>query len=205
MFSRITEDFPSARPLHRLDFETSGVLMFCLDEQAFGFYSDQFENRSIVKTYLAIVEGRMVTPEGKIDKPLRTSHNGKVEVVAKGKPSLTYFKVLESFRHHTLVELKPQTGRTHQLRVHLSSIGHPVVGDTAYGSSGPFFLSAIKGKHKYRLSKDEEHERPLIARTALHAFSLELTEWKTDERRLIESPLPKDMQATLNQLRQWSM
>jgi len=196
-------DFPTARPLHRLDTETSGVLLFCLMPEAFGWYSDQFENKTVVKKYLAIAEGRCMEDSGLIDQPLFTQTDGKVIIARKGKPSQTEWEVKERFRSHTVFELHPLTGRTHQIRVHLSSIGHPVVGDTVYGSFGPLFFSTLKGK-KYKLSAELEEERPLMSRTALHAISLRILEYNTDTLIHLDSELPKDMRVSLVQLRQWS-
>src|SRR5688500_7057593 len=172
----ILSTYPEARPLHRIDYETSGALLFCIRPEAFGWYSDQFEKRQVSKTYIAIVEGRMQENEGLIDQPLYTQSTGKVIISKRGKESQTQWKATEKFLHHSLIEAIPLTGRTHQIRVHLSSIGHPILGDVTYGSSGPLYLSALKGRHRYRLGKDEESERPLLSRTALHAFKIELTD-----------------------------
>ncbi len=196
--------YPSARPLHRLDFETSGILLFCTSPDAFSWYSNQFENRTISKMYLAIVEGRCQQDEGLIDQPMFTQPNGKVIISKRGRPSQTHWKVLERFQHHSLLEVNPLTGRTHQIRVHLSSIGHPILGDEIYGSSGPLFLSAIKGRKRYHLSKDAESEHPLLSRTALHASKITFTDFLSKETISIESPLPKDMNVTQMKLRQYS-
>ncbi|MEP6793220.1 MAG: RluA family pseudouridine synthase [Saprospiraceae bacterium] len=196
--------FPSARPLHRIDFETSGVLLFSLIPDTFGWYSDQFENRIISKFYLAIVEGRCQQDEGLIDQPLYTQSNGKVIISHRGKPSQTQWKVLERFKSNSVLEVNPLTGRTHQIRVHLSSIGHPIVGDEVYGSHGPLFLSTLKGRKRFNLSKDAEMETPLMARTALHAFKIRFIDFMSQEPILIECPLPKDMNVTLIKLRQYS-
>src|SRR5688572_5336186 len=93
---------PDARPLHRLDFETSGIMLFCKKPEAFGWYSDQFEKRSISKTYLAIVEGRCLLDEGMIDQPLFTQSNGKVIISKRGKPSQTQWTLIERFLHHSM-------------------------------------------------------------------------------------------------------
>ena len=200
----LLNEYPTARPLHRLDFETSGVILFCIIPDAFSWYSDQFENRTISKKYIAIVEGRMQKDEDTIDQPLFTQSNGKVIISKRGKPSQTHLKVLERFKHHSLIEVNPLTGRTHQIRVHLSSIGHPIIGDEIYGSSGPLFLSMIKGRKKYHLSKDAETEHPLLSRTALHASKITFMDFLSQEDITIESPLPKDMKVSLMKLRQYS-
>ena len=197
-------EHPTARPLHRLDFETSGVLLFCILPEAFSWYSDQFEQRTISKKYTAIVEGRCQQEEGLIDQPLFTQSNGKVIISKRGRPSQTQWKVLESFQRHSLLEINPLTGRTHQIRVHLSSIGHPIVGDDVYGSSGPIFLSDLKGRKRYHLAKDEESEHPIMARIALHASAIQFLDFRTKEFIFIESPMPKDMNVTLIKLRQYS-
>ena len=200
----ILSSYPLARPLHRIDYETSGVLVFCILPEAFGWYSDQFEKREVSKTYLAIVEGRTLEDEGLIDQALYTLSTGKVIISKRGKESQTRWKTIERFLHHTLIEANPLTGRTHQIRVHLSSIGHPVLGDISYGSSGPLFLSSLKGRHRYRLGKDEESERPLLSRTALHALRIELKDYHSKKSVSIECPLPKDMNVVLQKLRQYS-
>lgn len=200
----ILSSFPTARPLHRIDFETSGVLLFCILPEAFGWYSDQFEKRTITKLYQAIVEGRVKEVGGLIDQPLFTQSSGKVIISKRGKESQTQWEAKEIFLHHSLVDVNLLTGRTHQIRVHLSSIGHPLVGDITYGSSGPFFLSRIKGRKRYHLGKDEEVERPLLARTALHASRLEFIDFYTKQPIVVESPLPKDMHVVLQKLRQYA-
>lgn len=196
--------YPTARPLHRLDFETSGIVLFSLQPETFGWYSDQFEHRTISKKYTAVAEGRCMEPEGLIDAPLYTQTIGKVVISKRGKSSQTLWTLLEAFQHYSLIEANPLTGRTHQIRVHLSSIGHPIVGDLLYGAGGSLYLSALKGKKKYRLSKDAEEERPLLGRLALHASSISFKDFTTGETILVESGLPKDMLVAIAKLRQYS-
>lgn len=200
----VLSKFPEARPLHRLDFETSGIVLFCIHPDAFGWYSDQFEKRTVSKSYHAIVEGKLQQMEGVIDQPLFTQSTGKVIITKRGKESITKWRVIEVFKNHTFIEANPVTGRTHQIRVHLSSIGHPVLCDTTYGASGPFMLSSVKGRKKYKLGKDEEHERPLFDRTALHSSSIEIMDFTTHEKIRIECGLPKDMSMVLQKLKQYS-
>lgn len=202
--SLVLASFPTARPLHRLDFETSGVILFCLVPEAFGWYSDQFEQRTISKKYQAIAEGRCMEAEGLIDAPLFTQTIGKVVISKRGKSSQTQWKLLERFQHHSFIEANPLTGRTHQIRVHLTSIGHPIVGDVLYGSSGPLFLSSLKGKKKYHLSKDAEAENPLLSRLALHASSIQFTDFTSRMPITVACNLPKDMEVAVAKLRQYS-
>lgn len=201
--SLVQRDFPEARPLHRLDVQTSGILLFSLHSEAFGFYSDQFADRTVSKAYLAIAEGRFREPEGHIDLPLLTEPGGRVVVSKRGKACETLFAVQSAFRQYTLLSLRPLTGRTHQIRVHLAAIGHPILGDTTYGGHPGLFLSDLKGKHKYKLNQDAEKERPLIGRTALHAESITLQHYPDGAWLTLACPLPKDMAVGLAKLQQF--
>ena len=200
----VLNQFESARPLHRLDFETSGIILFCLHPDAFGWYSDQFEQRTVIKKYLALTEGRCMEREGLIDAPLYTQSIGKVIITKRGKSSQTKWSLLEGFQHHSFIEANPLTGRTHQIRVHLASIGLPIIADNVYGSGKPLYLSSLKGKHKYRLGKDEEEERPLMSRVALHASFIRIKDFTSGEEITVESNLPKDLRVSLDKLRQYS-
>jgi 23S rRNA pseudouridine955/2504/2580 synthase/23S rRNA pseudouridine1911/1915/1917 synthase len=195
---------PSARPLHRIDFETTGVMLFCLQPEAFGWYSDQFEQREVAKTYIALCEGRLSQDEGEINLPLYTQSTGKVIVSRQGKTSLTHWKVIQKFLHHSLIQANPLTGRTHQIRVHFASMGHPLVADTIYGASGPLFLSELKGRKKYKLAKDAEEERPLMSRVALHAHQISIRDFQSQLMLDITSPLPKDMDVAIHQLSRYT-
>jgi len=121
-------------PVHRLDKEVSGVMLYALHPEAHRFLNNAFEHREVHKTYQAFVHGIITEDQGVITRAIREFGSGRMGVDdIKGKPSETRFSVLKRSDRFTLVELFPQTGRRHQLRVHLYSIGHPIVGDTRYG------------------------------------------------------------------------
>lgn len=186
--------------VHRLDRDTSGVLVFARNEHTHRLLSTQFANHETEKIYLGLVTGRIWDKEGKVELPLAEdpAHKGKMTVVRKGKPALTEFEVLESFSLYTLLRIRILTGRTHQIRVHMKAMGHPIAMDALYGSGDPFYLSFIK--KKYRVGLHQEEEKPLMTRMALHASSLAVRDQK-GQRRLFEAPLPRDFQAVLHQLR----
>jgi 23S rRNA pseudouridine1911/1915/1917 synthase len=190
--------------VHRLDRETSGIMVFAKTREAHRELSLQFEKRAVVKKYLAVVLGRVMEDEGKIDLSIGESatHPGKMEIKGRGKPSLTYYKVLERFKGFTFVEADIQTGRTHQIRVHFAAIGHPLAVDPLYGGNEGFYISALKGR-KFKLGKFEE-ERPLTARVTLHAHALAFKHPVTGEAMQFESVWPKDFAAVVNQLRKWA-
>jgi 23S rRNA pseudouridine955/2504/2580 synthase/23S rRNA pseudouridine1911/1915/1917 synthase len=119
----------------------------------------------------------------------------------RGKESLTDYKVLEDFGIYSWMQFRIHTGRTHQIRVHMKEIGHPIVADTLYGDGKPLLLSSLK-KKKFKLSKDAEEERPLLARLALHAFQLSFTTVAGEQIELT-AELPKDIRASLQQLAKW--
>lgn len=127
--------------VHRLDRDTSGVMVIALNMGAFNALKDNFKNRNVEKKYLAIAKGILREKEGVIDKAIAKSSSHKKQIIARGntktviRPAETHFKVLEEFGEYSLVEVTPKTGRTHQIRIHLTSIGHPIVGDKVYGSS----------------------------------------------------------------------
>ena len=122
-------------PVHRLDKDVSGVILYALTAEAHRFFSIAFERRDVFKTYLAVAHGALENDSGTISRPIREFGSGRMGVDdAKGKPSETRYEVVRRNERHTLVRLHPLTGRRHQLRVHLYSIGHSIAGDSRYGT-----------------------------------------------------------------------
>lgn len=185
--------------VHRLDRDTSGLILFAKTEEAHKFYSQAFEERKITKQYLGLVHGSPLQSSGTIDKPIaqHPTIKGKMTIHRSGKPSVTHYKVMQNFGLYSLVEFQIDTGRTHQIRVHMQDLGHPIVCDELYGTGEPILLSRIK--RKFKLSKNQEAENPLLARLALHAHKLDFTSPEGKEIHL-EAPLWKDMYATITQL-----
>lgn len=155
--------------VHRLDRATSGVIIGAKNQAALSWLQKQFAQRKTKKTYIAVVSGHIQPAEAVIDMPIERNPKAPAtfRVGVNGKSAATHYKVIEEGEHYSLVELKPETGRTHQLRVHLAKIGHPIVGDPLYGA----------GKHGDRLF--------------LHALALEIT-LPNRERQTFTAPLPAE-------------
>jgi len=181
--------------VHRLDKDTSGVMVAAKNDQAYRHLATQFKNRTVEKVYLAFAHGTFGKKEGSIDSEIGrhpTERKRMSTRTKRGRSALTQWRVLEQFKEVTLLELFPKTGRTHQIRVHLASIGHPVLGDPLYGRKG----------------KSRAIEKPLLrecvetlGRQALHAHRLGFIHPQTGERVEFLSPLPQDMQRVLESLR----
>lgn len=187
--------------VHRLDKDTSGIIVFAKTPEAHKQLSQLFEGREMEKYYLGLVYGQLMNSSGSIDAPIM-EHPGKTTKMmthAKGKPSLTDYEVLETFRQFSWLRFRIHTGRTHQIRVHMHHIGHPIVCDEIYGEGGPILLSALK--KNFKLSKQAEEERPLLSRLALHSHRLKFTLDGTDYD--LEAEVPKDLRAVLKQLEKW--
>jgi len=197
--SRIGEIFI----VHRLDKDTSGVICFARTAEAHRHLSAQFEGRVAQKTYLALVDGQLEQDSGEID--LAIAHDplkpGRMVVNKKGKPALSHYTCKEKFQHFSLLEVSIHTGRTHQIRVHLAAIGHPLAVDPFYGKRTELFLSEIK-KRNFRLGK-EETEQPIMRRTPLHAWQLGIIHPETELPQTYQVNPPKDMEALLSQLGKW--
>lgn len=136
-YDRLLVEFPSARVVHRLDMATSGLVIFALHYPAQRQLGKLFENRKISKRYIAVVFGRLSSQVGEIASPLMRDWDNRPRQKVDwlhGKPSLTGFRLLEQRQHCAQLELTPYTGRSHQLRVHMLQLGHPILGDQLYGS-----------------------------------------------------------------------
>lgn len=168
----------SMRPgiVHRLDKDTSGLIVVAKNDKAHRYLSRQIKERSIMKRYLALVKGHLHPKEGSIEGPIgRDPRNRKrMAITAKGREALTHYLVLQYWDQCTLVEVSPHTGRTHQIRVHLSSLGHPVMGDPTYGGKSP-----------------------LLTRQFLHAHILGFKLPRTGEYKEFTSELPQDLRDVL--------
>jgi 23S rRNA pseudouridine955/2504/2580 synthase/23S rRNA pseudouridine1911/1915/1917 synthase len=189
--------------VHRLDRDTSGVICFAKTEESHRYLSIMFQERDVNKYYAGLVTGIVIPAEGRIESPIAAhpAQNGKMVVARKGKMAVTDYKVVQQWPMYALMQFQIHTGRTHQVRVHMQSIGHPIVCDELYGDGQPFMLSNIK--RKYRMSEKDEVEKPLLSRLALHAYRLEFA--KEDGTLIsVEAPIPKDMSACIKQLDKWT-
>lgn len=186
--------------VHRLDRDTTGLLLVAKDDKAHRALAAQFEQRTISKEYLAIVAG---VPERDSDYIERTigfhpTHREKMAIRNPedgGKDAVTFYQVLDRFRGHAHVRCKPQTGRTHQIRVHLAHIGHPIVADKLYSGRDRLTIGDLAGPDA------PDADRVLINRQALHAHTLRLTHPFTGQPMEFVAPLPEDMAGTLAALR----
>lgn len=187
--------FLAAQVCHRLDKDTSGVLAIAKNQEAYRHLSMQFESRVVEKIYHAVVDGIHHFTDEYVDAPILKQNDGTVKISREGKEAQTYFTTLQVFKHHSLIECRPVTGRTHQIRIHLSRLKAPITGDDLYGGR-PFFVSSVK--RDFKLEKFTE-EQPLIKRMALHAFSLGFLRLN-DGKTLMNAPYPRDFIALLKQL-----
>ena len=195
----LKEKFGEIFTVHRLDRDTSGLVVFALNEAAHKHLSQQFEGRETGKIYNGLVLGKLTNEEGVVNEPIaeHPTKKGLMTVWRKGKESITEYKVLEDFRLYSWMQFKILTGRTHQIRVHMKHLGHPIACDTAYGDGKPVLLSQLKTK--FKLSRADEEERPLLNRLALHSLQLRF-KGLNGETFDLEATLQKDLRATVNQL-----
>lgn len=171
--------------VHRLDKDTSGLILMAKNERSQNWLQDQFRLRKVKKTYLALVDGKPPTPKGRVEAAIARdpAHRKQMAIVpeGKGRSAITEYRVIEQFRGFTLVEAHPFTGRTHQIRLHMAFLGCPIVGDTLYG-------------HR---KKSVE-----IGRHFLHAARITLVLPGETQERTFEAPLPQDLLEVLDKIRQ---
>jgi 23S rRNA pseudouridine1911/1915/1917 synthase len=185
--------------VHRIDRDTSGLVVFAKDAETHRLLSQSFEERRVTKRYTAVVHGRPPWNETVCDLPLVPNGNKlHLTIIDKyrGKKSLTRFRLLCGAGSYSVLEVLPETGRTHQIRVHAASLGHPVVCDPLYGKEQPVLLSAFKRNWR----GDPLEEKPLLARLGLHAAELVLPALGASGPLTLCAPLPRDMAALLTQM-----
>ncbi len=190
------EDF---RPgiVHRLDRNTTGVMVVAKTDEAHWRISRQFQDRQTEKTYLAVVHGTPELDGDRINRPIGTHprEREKMAVRQDGKESVTVYRILEIFRGYCLVELSPKTGRTHQIRVHMAWLGHPIVSDTMYGG---------KLVYPWQIEdKEPQAQDPLMPRVALHAWKLKIKHPASGEMMEFEAPPPADLELLIDNLRKF--
>jgi 23S rRNA pseudouridine1911/1915/1917 synthase len=180
--------------VHRLDRDTSGVLLVARTPHALATLGRQFRERTIAKRYLALVIGRVSTSAGVVEWPIGRHPRERKRMsihTRRGRAAVTHYEVLERLRGATLLALRPETGRTHQLRVHLAALGHPIVGDRVYGRSG----------RASRLATPADGILAAFPRQALHAAEIRFAHPATGEPVHVRAPLPPDLVALLGALR----
>ena len=186
-FQNLPASAGSIRPgiVHRLDRDTSGLLVVAKTEAALENLSDQFRDRTVFKSYIALVHGRVDNSSGRIDQPLARdpANRTRMAVVQSGRSALTLYKVRKHYHRFTLLDVELKTGRTHQIRVHLTWLHHPVVGDETYGGGRDNNIQDARLRSMVRK----------LGRHFLHAERLAITHPTTGERLQFEAPLPNDL------------
>ena len=204
-FKKLSSTGGDLRPgiVHRLDKLTSGLIVVAKNDRAHVALGAMFSERKVKKTYIALVHGSVERARGTISAsidrdPIRRT---RMTVNPSGRTAISHYEVIERiptrFGHFTLVHVRIETGRTHQIRVHMSSIGHPVLGDALYGGSG----SIVEQDQAGQLRRPANPERIRIERNFLHAFRLELTQPITAKSLILEAPLPPELDSLLARLR----
>lgn len=195
----LTDKYGNIFIVHRLDKDTSGLILFAKNEITHKYLCKIFEERAVEKFYLGLVIGSPEEKQGIMDFPI-AEHNvtkGLMAVHRSGKESQTGYEVLEANSHYSLVSFQLFTGRTHQIRVHTKEIGHPLACDSLYGDGKPIFLSSII--KNYKLSKDVEEEKALVNRLALHSYKLNFID-EHGERMELHAEAPKEFKVLMKQL-----
>ena len=193
------ESYPDIQNCHRIDKDTSGVLVLAKNPDAYRHLALQFQHREVQKIYHAVVHGQSEFSHKKVDISLSVKNQGSVKWdTKKGKESITFFSTIKNYKSFSLLECRPITGRRHQIRVHLKHLGHSIISDILYDGSF-VYLSQIK--RKYRAGKKEE--KPLIGRMALHALSISFNSLN-NATILIKAPYPKDFEILLKQLNKYA-
>jgi 23S rRNA pseudouridine1911/1915/1917 synthase len=192
--------------VHRLDRDTTGLLVVLKDDLAHRRLALQFELRQIHKEYLALVHGVPQRDSDYIERPIGFHPTVREKMAIRapedgGKAAVTFYQVIERFRDFALVRCKPQTGRTHQIRIHLTHIGHPILADKLYSGRDRITLADIVGPDGLRTLPEDEAQTVLIDRQALHAHRLRFRHPTTDQELDLTAPLPADMERTLAALR----
>lgn len=194
-FQQLSTTGGVARPgiVHRLDKGTSGLMVVAKTESAHEHIADQFRDREIFKSYMALVHGQVEKRTGQIDQPIARDRGNRTRmaVVRGGRPALSIYRVRKRFERFTLLNVEPKTGRTHQIRVHLAWLKHPVVGDEAYGTGRDKTIP----DHKIRT------EVAKLGRQFLHAEQLGFRHPKTGEEMRFTAQLPAELLAVLNEIK----
>ena len=201
--SQIQKNSPTRKTIvwivHRIDQDTSGLVIFAKNSESHRQLNRAFSAAKIKKSYLAVVRGCPEPSEGRIDLSLSPQKKGRVVVDPAGKKSVTFYRVMDKFSRYSVLEVNPVTGRTHQIRVHLMAIGHPLLVDPLYAGKTHFSIMELK-RYARVLSEDTP---ALISRLSLHALEIKLIHPITKMPLEFTAEIPKDIRAVIKALKKW--